>query len=99
MQLLKSAKKFQGQLAELPSSAISMGVLVIVVAMVVLILVGMNGSTTEAAANDIITEGITGISVYGDWFNTLVLVVIGIVVLGLVMGFFYIRSKRGGGRA
>lgn len=91
-------KKRKGQLSALPSSAITMVSLVIIVAMGVLILVGMNSSTTNEDANEIIGEGITAMGTYGDWFTTIVIVIIGVAILGLVALFFAMR--RGGlGRA
>ena len=69
-------KKFKGQLANMPDAALYMVILTIVVAMGVLILVGMNDSTTDTSATEILGEGITGLGVFGDWFSTIVLVVI-----------------------
>ena len=90
-------KKLKGQLADLPASAISIVVLVIVVAMGVLILAGMNSSTTNTDAQTLIGKGVTGLSTYGDWFTTIILVIISVVILALIMGFFALRGK--GGRA
>lgn len=91
------SKKLKGQLADMPNAALYVVILTIVVAMGVLILVGMNDSTTDSDASEILGEGITGLGVFGDWFSTIVLVVIAVVILGLVMTFFLLRKR--GGRA
>ena len=91
-------QKLKGQLQELPSSAIAVVVLVIVVSMGVLILAGMNASTTNPEAQTVIGKGITVLGVYGDWFSTIVLVVIAVVILALITGFFAYRHYAGKGR-
>lgn len=88
-------KKKKGQLTQLPASALAIGVLVIVVAMVILILVGMNGSTTNAAATDLITQGVTAMGTYGDWFTTLVVIVIGVAILVLIASLYVLRNRGG----
>jgi uncharacterized protein involved in cysteine biosynthesis len=90
------AHKLKGSLQDLPTSAIMIGGLVITVGMVVLVLVGMNGSTTNYAANQIISKGVTAMGTYGDWFGTIVIVIIAVVILGLIGGFYLLKGGRGG---
>ena len=88
-------QKLKGQLNALPAAAITMVVIVIVVSMGVLILVGMNDSTTDDDASDNIDAGIEAMGTFSDWYTTIVIVVIAVVILGLVLGFFALRGKGG----
>jgi len=88
--------KRKGSLNDLPTSAIMIGGLVITVSMVVLVLIGMNGSTTVASANTIIGKGITAMGTYADWFGTIVIVIIAVVILGLIGGFYMVGRGHGG---
>ena len=97
---MQSGNKLKGQLADLPGTAILMVVLAIVVGMGVLILVGMNGSTEDADAAAVLESGIDAMGQYGDWFETIVIVIIAVAILGLVLGAFMLKTARGrGGRA
>ena len=89
-------RKLKAQLSELPSSAIAVVVLVIIVSMGVLVLAGMNSSTTNADAQAVIGKGIDAMGTYGDWFTTIVLVVIAGVIIAIVIGVFAFRRMSGG---
>jgi hypothetical protein len=90
---MQLSHRFKGQLSELPAAAISIVVLVIVVSMGILVLAGMNNSTTNTAAQTVIGKGMTGLGTFGDWFSTIIIVIIAVVILALVMGFFAMRGR------
>lgn len=91
-----SKGKMKGQLADLPSAAIGLGVFVMIVAIVVIILVAFNGSTTNTDAQEIIGEGVDAMGTFGDYTVTIAIVIISGVLIGLVLGYFYGRSRRAG---
>lgn len=95
----KKSRKRKGQLQALPGAALSVGLLAMIVAVVAIVLVAFNGSTTVEAANTVIGDAITAMGTFGDWFSTIVIIVIAVVVLGLVMGFFMYRRASGKGSA
>ena len=53
----------------------------------------MNNSTTNTQAQSVITKGMTGLGTFGDWFSTIIIVIIAVVILALVMGFFAMRNR------
>lgn len=89
--------KRKGQLNALPTAAISIVVFIIVVSLGSLILVGMNDSTTNTDAQDILGEGVTAMSDFSGWTGTLVVVIVAAVILAIVTGLFW--QRRMGGRA
>lgn len=90
-------KRMKGQLADLPAGAMALGIFFIILAVVVLVLAGMNGSTTNTDAQSVLSTGITAVSGFADWGATFVVIIAAGVILALVMGYFYFgRGRRGG---
>ncbi len=76
--------------------ALTLGVAVIIISVVSLILGEMQGQVeNESTAYEIIGDGLDSMSVFGDWFDIIVIVAVAAIILGLVMLFR--RTQRGGG--
>ena len=76
--------------------AITIGSAIIVISVVSLILSEMQGQVeNESTAYEIIGKGLDSMSVFGDWFDIIVIVAVAAVILGLVMLFRRSASPRG----
>ena len=92
--------KKKGQLDLLPQLALSIVILVMIVAVGLIALSGFEEAVendSEAEAN--IGEGITALGTFGDWYATIIVIGITGVILVLVLTFFTVRRLGGGGRA
>lgn len=85
----------KGQLNQLPIAAVSIGVFFMIVGLVVLILVGMNGTTEDADASAVLETGIDAVAGFADWGEIFVVVVAAGVVISLIFGYFYFRARGG----
>jgi len=77
--------------------ALTLGVAVIIISVVSLVLGNMQDQVNDTStAYDIIGKGLDAMSVFGDWFNIIVIVAVAAIILGLVM-LFRGSANRGGG--
>lgn len=79
-------QKRKGVFEGLSDGAIGLLTLVIVVAIGALILDGFQNSTSNGTqAYTIIGQGLTGLSTFGNFFNLIVITIVGVAVLILVL--------------
>lgn len=96
----KGVMKGQFGFGNLTGAAIAIGVLVLVVSMMGLLLDGFQGTVDNTSkAYTIIGKGLDAMSEFGNWFNTLVLIAIMVIIIGLVLAYFggYVGGRKGGG--
>lgn len=89
----RTKHKMKGQIADLPGAAVAIGVLVMIIAIVAIILIAFNDSVDDSTAEDIIDEGIAGMTTFSTYVGVIVIVVISGVLISLVFGYFYGRAK------
>lgn len=86
-------RKLKGQVSDLPGAAVGIGVLVMILAVVAIILVAFNDSTTNEDANNIIGEGVDAMTTFSTYIEVIVIVIISGVLIGLVFGYFYGKAR------
>jgi hypothetical protein len=74
--------------------ALSVGVAVIIVAVVALILATMQGASTDGNFTNVVSLGLTALTSFADWFGIIVIVVVAVIILSLVM---MLRGRGGEG--
>lgn len=79
--------KLKGQLGQLPTIAMALVMFMIFAGLGVLILAGMNDSTTNTDAQGVFESGITSLSDLVGWAPVIVVVVAAVVIISL-LGYF-----------
>lgn len=88
---MKLAKK-GFSILEVPSLAITLGVIAIVIGIVATILVQVQTTqTTDSVAYNITQDGISAIEDFGDWQTTWVVIIAAAVVIGIVGSYLFFR--------
>jgi hypothetical protein len=93
---LQLGKRRTAQLGDIGPAALSVGVAVIIVSVVAMILANMNSNITDANATYVLTQGLSAVGLFSDWFSIIVIVVVSVIIIALVMG---LRTISSGGRA
>jgi hypothetical protein len=88
-------KKRKGVFEGLSNAALSMVILVIIVSIGVLILAEFNATTSTPAANTVIGQGLDALGTFGDFFDLIVVAIIGIALFILILAG--LARFRGGG--
>ena len=87
---MKSKKGFS--IMEVPTLAISLGVIAIVLGIVATILVQIQATqTTSGYAYNITQEGIEGITDFSEWQTTWVVVIAAAVIIGIIGAYLFFR--------
>jgi branched-subunit amino acid ABC-type transport system permease component len=75
--------------------ALTLGIAIIVIAVVAMILSNMRDQVNNTStAYTIIGKGLDALNVFGDWFGIIVIVAVAAIILGLVMLFRTTASGR-----
>lgn len=91
---MKTRKK--GQLGSMPTAVILLVVVAIVAGAGAIVLSQFNSTTSVTQANEVIGDGLTGLTTFGDFIPTIAIVIAAVVVIGLVLAGF-LRSGRSAG--
>ena len=91
---IKGMKKGEMAIDSIGPVALSIGIAVIIVAVVAMILGNMKTNVTDANATYVLTKGLAAMSSFADWFSIIVIVVVAVIILALVM---LLRGRGGGG--
>lgn len=79
---LKNKKGFG--INELAPAAMSIIVIVVLVAVGAMVLGEMNSTTDNTDAQNVIGKGVEAMTTFGDWLPILVIVIISAIVIGIV---------------
>lgn len=79
---------------EVPTLAITLGVVAIVLGIVATILVQIQGTqTTDGYAYNITQEGIEGIEDFSGWQGTWVVVIAAAVIIGIISAYLFFKPR------
>ena len=94
MELMKKAKTMKGNfsIGDIGPIAIVLVVAIIMVAVGAMILGEMNETVTDANASAVLSDGLSAISDFSSWFDTIVVVIVAVILLGLV---YMLMQRRG----
>ena len=91
---MKRLKKKGFSIMEVPTLAITLGVIAIVLGIVATILVQVQGTqTTGGYAYNITQQGVDAIGDFSDWQGTWVVIIAAAVVIGIVGAYLFFRPK------
>jgi len=97
MEFMKK-KKHKGVIADLTNAGLGIVVLAVILAVGLLILIGVRNQSTDATVNTTLNTTISAIGSIPGWLSTIIVVIVGAGLIGLVMvAFMYMRRGGGGG--
>jgi len=97
---MKSKKKGQMTLAQLPGAVIIFAVAVIVTSIMATVLANIQDTqTVNSTAYNITRTGLGATETFADFFDPIAVIIAAVVIIGLILGAFVLTGggRRGGG--